>query len=261
MGIPLRQGRFFTEQDNENAPLVSLISETMARKFWLDQNPVGRRVKLNGKQWSILGVVGDVRQEDLAMDYRCSMYMPYPQYPTASLTLAVRTAVNPLALSAAVREAIYSIDASHPVSQVRTMETVIGDGLLSLRLIMALLLMMAGLAFILTLLGIYGVLANLVAQRRREIGVRMALGARRQDVLKMVLRQGMTLVLLGIGIGVILSLSLTRILASQLYGVTPADPMTFIVVSLALIGAATLACVLPARKAARMDPLVALRCE
>jgi len=261
MGIPLRQGRYFTEQDNENAPSVTLISETMARRFWPGQNPEGRRVYLGGKHWTILGVVGDVRQEDLVMDYRYSMYMPYPQYPTPSLTLVVRTAANPLAMSASVREAIYSIDARHPVSQIRTMETVIGDGLLSLRLIMFLLSIMAGLALLLALLGIYGVLANVVGQRTQEIGVRMALGAGRQDVLKMVLHQGMTPVLLGIGIGVILSLGLTRILASQLYGVTPADPATFIVVSLALIGAAILACTLPAGRAARVEPLLALKHE
>ncbi len=261
MGIPLRQGRFFTEQDDENEPLVTLISETMARRFWAGQNPVGRRVDLDGKHWTILGVVGDVRQEDLIMDYRCSMYMPYPQYPVPSLSLAVRTAVNPQAMSATIRKAIYSIDASHPVSQVRTMETVIADGLLSLRLVMFLLMMMAGLALILALLGIYGVLANVVAQRRQEIGVRMALGAQQQDVLRMVLQQGLGLVLLGIGVGVILSLGITRILAGQLYGVTPTDPATFAVVSLSLIAAATLACALPARKAAQVDPLVALKCE
>jgi len=187
--------------------------------------------------------------------------MPYPQYPAPSLTLAVRTAVNPLAMSLAVREAIYSIDARHPVSQIRTMETVIGDGLLSLRLFMFLISTMAGLALLVALLGIYGVLANVVGQRTQEIGVRMALGARRRDVLKIVLQQGMTPVLLGIGIGVILSLGITRILASQLYGVTPTDPATFIGVSLALIGAATLACTLPAGRAARVDPLVALKHE
>ncbi len=261
MGIPLRQGRLFTDQENENTPWVTLISETMARKFWPGQNPVGQRVNLSGKQWTILGVVGDVRQEDLAMDYRCCMYMPFPQYLYPSLILAVRTAASPQAMSAAVREAIYSIDARHPVSQVRTMETVINDGLLSLRLITFLLLTMAGLAFILTLLGVYGVLANMVAQRRREIGLRMALGAKKEDVLKMVLRQGLSLVLLGIGTGILFSLGLTRILSSQLYSVTPTDPATFVVVSLLLIAAATLACTLPARKAAQVDPMVALRCE
>ena len=261
MGIPLRQGRLYTDQENENSPLVTLISETMARKFWPDQNPLGRRVNLGGRNWTILGVVGDVRQEDLAMDYRSTMYMPYPQYPSPSLTLAVRTVVNPLAMSATVREGIYSIDARHPVSQVRTMETVISDGLLSLRLVMFLLLMMAGLAFILTLLGVYGVLANMVAQRSREIGLRMALGAQQQDVLRMVLKQGLGLVLLGIGVGITISLGITRILAGQLYGVTPTDPVTFAVVSLSLIAAATLACALPARKAAQVDPLVALKCE
>jgi putative ABC transport system permease protein len=261
MGIPLRQGRLFTDQENENAPRVTLISETMARKFWPDQNPVGRRVSLGGENWTILGVVGDVRQEDLAMDYRCSMYMPYRQYPYPSLTLAVRTAISPLAMIAAVREAIYSIDARHPVSQVRTMETVISDGLLSLRLIMFLLLTIAGLAFVLTLLGVYGVLANMVAQRSREIGLRMALGAQQQDVLKMVLQQGLSLVLLGIGAGILFSLGITRILSNQLYNVTPTDPTTFVVVSLLLIAAATLACTLPARKAAQVDPLVALKYE
>jgi putative ABC transport system permease protein len=261
MGIPLRQGRLFTDQENENSPGVTLISETMARKFWPDQNPVGRKVKLGGKNWTILGVVGDVRQEELAADYRCSMYMPFPQFPYSSLTLAVRTAANPLAMSTAVREAIYSIDAMHPVSQVRTMETVINDGLISLRLIMFLLLTMAGIAFILTLLGIYGVLANMVAQRSREIGLRMALGACQADVVKMVLRQGLSLVLLGIGAGIFFSMGITRILSSQLYNVTPTDPTTFVLVSFLLIAAATLACAIPARKAAQVDPLVALRCE
>jgi putative ABC transport system permease protein len=261
MGIPLRQGRFFTDQDNENTPLVTLISETMARRFWPGQNPVGRQIHLEGRPWTILGVVGDVRQEDLVMDYRCSLYVPYSQYPTSSLTLAVRTATNPLAMSVAVRKAICSIDSSHPVSQVRTMETVIADGLLSLRLSMFLLLMMAGMAMILALLGVYGVLANGVAQRRQEIGVRMALGAQRQDVLKMVLRQGLALVMPGIGIGIIISLGITRILAGQLYGVTPTDPTTFVVVSLMLVAVATLACTLPAYKATQVDPLVALKCE
>ena len=261
MGIPLRQGRLFTDQENENSPRVTLISETMARKFWPGQDPVGRRVSLGGVNWTIVGVVGDVRQEDLAMEYRCSMYMPYSQYPYPSLTLAVRTSVNPQAMNETVRKAIYSIDARHPVSEVRTMETVIGDGLLSLRLIMFLLLTMAGLAFVLTLLGVYGVLANMVAQRMREIGLRMALGARQQDVLKMVLHQGLSLVLLGIGAGIVFSLGITRILSSQLYNVKPTDPATFVVVSLSLVAAATLACALPARRAAKADPLVALKSE
>jgi putative ABC transport system permease protein len=261
MGIPLRQGRFFTEQENENTPLVTLISETMARKFWPGQNPVGHQIRLEGRSWTILGVVGDVRQEDLVMDYRCSLYLPYSQYPVSSLTLAVRTATNPQAMGTAVRRAICSIDPRHPVSQVRTMETVIADGLLALRLAMFLLLMMAAVALILALLGVYGVLAHGVAQRRQEIGVRMALGAQRLDVLKMVLGQGLVLVLLGIGIGIVLSLGITRFLAGQLYGVTPTDPATFVVVSLMLVAAATLACTLPARKASRMDPLVALKYE
>jgi ABC-type antimicrobial peptide transport system permease subunit len=153
------------------------------------------------------------------------------------------------------------VDANHPVSQIRTMETVIADGLLSLRLIMFLLLAMGCVGLILALLGVYGVLANVVAQRRQEIGVRMALGAQRHNVVLMVLRQGLTLVLLGIGFGIFISLGMTRILASQLYGVTPTDPATFIVVSLLLIAAAALACTLPARRAAQVDPLVALKYE
>jgi putative ABC transport system permease protein len=261
MGIPLRQGRLFTDQENENAPGVTLISETMARKFWQDQDPVGRRVSLGGKNWTILGVVGDVRQEELAADYRCSLYMPFTQLPYPSLTLAVHTTANPLAMSAAVREAIYSIDPRHPISQVRTMKTVINDGLISLRLIMFLLFAMSGLAFVLTLLGVYGVLANMVAQRSREIGLRMALGARAGDVMKMVLHQGLTLVLLGIAAGILFSVGLTRILSSQLYNVTSTDPVTFVSVSLLLMVAATLACTLPARNAAQVDPLVAMKCE
>ncbi len=260
MGIPLRQGRYFTDLDDENAPLVALIGETMAERFWPGQNPVGKQVHLDGKPRTVLGVVGDVRQEDLSRAYRCSMYLPYPQYLTSSMTVVVRTA-NPQALIDSVRKSIYAIDAGHPVSHVRTMETVVADGLISLRLIMFLLLMMAGLALILALLGIYGVLSNLVTQRRREIGVRMALGARRWDVLKMVLQQGLSPVLLGIGAGIMLSLGITRILSNQLYGVTPTDPATFALVSMLMIAAASLACVIPAGKAAHVDPLVTLKCD
>ncbi len=261
LGIPLKKGRFLTEQDLENAQPVMVVNESMAQKYWPNQDPIGKRLKLEGKLRTIVGVMADVRLFSLNDKANPQMYVPFTQYSPGDLALAIRTSQNPLGLVSLVKNEIRAIDATQPVSQVRTMEKVISDGIAGDQFLIYMMGLFATLALILAVVGLYSVMAYSVSQRTREFGVRMALGAQTRDVLKNVLHQGIILIFIGSSLGLIVSFGLMRGLASLLYGLSPTDPMTYGGVSLLLILVALTACYLPARRATKVDPLVALRYE
>jgi putative ABC transport system permease protein len=263
MGIPLRSGRFFTEQDRRGAPGVIIVNETMVRRLFPDEDPVGKRISTYGEsEWlTIVGVVGDVRVAGVAREIWSQLYRPYLQAGYLRMNVVVRTAGDPLRLAAAVRSQIGSLDKDQPVFDVQTLEQRLSDNMAPRRTKMILLGSFAVLATVLAAAGIFAVISYTVVQRTHEIGVRMALGARGDHILKLVVKQGMTITLAGIGAGLLASLWLTRYLASMLYGVKSGDPLTFGVVSVLLAGVAVLACILPAWRASRVDPMAALRSE
>jgi len=270
MGVPLRRGRYFNDGDNEQTTPVAIINETMARQYWSGEDPVGKRFKLgvpNGNRpWiTIVGVVGDVRQMGVDDPVKAEMYLPYRQLTDyqsyAPRALALRTAVDPMSVVAAVRREIHAVDPDQPISNIRTMETVLGDETAPRRLSVTLLTVFAALALLLAALGIYGVLAYFVTQHTPEIGVRLALGAQRRNILALVLKKGMGLALTGVGIGLAAAFALTRLMATLLFDVSATDPMTFAVIALLLTVVALVACYLPARRAMKVDPMVALRYE
>jgi putative ABC transport system permease protein len=267
MSIPLLDGRVFTDGDNSDSPAVVIISETMARRFWPNEDPLGKRIKVgrstSSRPWlTVIGVVKDVRQYELVIEPKPQMYVPYQQAeffePRA---LVVRANFDPLSLTGTVRQTVWEIDKDQPVSDISTMEEVIADSVARQRFSMWLLGIFAGLALVLAAVGIYGVMSYSVAQRTREIGIRMALGAQRSDVLKMTIGGGLRLVLMGAAIGLAAALVLTRVMSSLLFGVSPTDPLTFVSISIVLISVAVLASYVPARRATRVDPMFALRHE
>jgi predicted permease len=265
--VPLRAGRWFTEQDVNGAKRVAVINETMTRRYWPGTDPVGQNLDLSMAiepgyaPVEIVGVVGDVKYDDMAAKFGNDIYVPYLQsgYPLYCLT--VRTAGDPLSLVAAVRQAVAAVERELPISDVMTMAQRMANSTSRTRFIAVLLALFATLALVLAVTGLYGLIAYSVAQRTREIGIRMALGARSSQVLCLTLGQGMWLVVVGGGVGVAAALALTRLMGSLLYEVSAADPLTFAAVALLLALAALLACYIPARRAARIDPMVALRCD
>jgi putative ABC transport system permease protein len=270
MSIPLRQGRYFTEQDHANSMPVAIVNETMAREYWPNGDAVGRRFTLGDPDeeqpwYTIVGIVADVRQMGIDVPVKGEMYLPYGQISLydfyAPRDLAVRTNGDPASLISVVREAIRSVDPDQPVSNVATMQDVLGREASQRRVGMILLTAFAVLALLLASLGIYGVLAYFVAQHRNEIGVRLALGASPARILLLVLQKGMRLTLLGVAIGLAASFAMTRLMTSLLFGVKAVDPFTFAAVPLLLAVVALLACWIPARRAAKVDPMVALRYE
>jgi putative ABC transport system permease protein len=262
MGIPILQGRDFSIEDSPDAPHVALINDTLAKRYFPGENPVGRRIQWDGWR-TIAGVTGDVRQAGLDQKPFPELYFPAAQRPGAisGMTLVIRTSVEPSSITHAVESAVRSVDSSQPVFGVKTMQRVISDSLSSQRLYVWLLGIFAGIAVILASAGIYGVMSYLVTQRTREFGVRMALGASTRDILRTVLRQALILVAAGAGIGLVGAFALTRLLTRFLFGVRPTDPVTFGAVSLLLVAVALLASWLPARRATKVDPMVALRYE
>ncbi|MFL6208617.1 MAG: ADOP family duplicated permease [Pyrinomonadaceae bacterium] len=267
MGIQLLRGRGFSEQDKADAPGAVVISETMARRFWPGEDPTGKRIcpgrPESPEDWmTIVGVVRDVRQFGLAAELKPQMYLSYAQAGFfAPRDLVVKTSVDPLGLAATVRANVWAVDKEQPVSDIRTMEEILSESVARQRFSTLLLGAFAALALVLAAVGLYGVMSYSVAQRTHEIGVRMALGAQTRDVLKLVVGQGLKLVLVGVLIGLAAAFVLTRVMASLLFGVSATDPVTFITISLVLLSVAVLASYIPARRATKVDPLIALRYE
>jgi putative ABC transport system permease protein len=271
MNIPLRQGRYFDARDNAQAIPVAIVNETMGRQYWPGENALGRRFKLGDPDdkdapWiQIVGVVGDIRQMGLDEPVKAEMYFPYEQIKDQSWytprDLVIRTSSETSSLVGAVRQVIREVDPDQPVSNIATMSEVLSTEAAERRMGMIMLVGFAALALLLASLGIYGVLAYFVTQHTSEIGVRQALGATPRNILFLVLKKGMGLTLLGIVIGLAGSFALTRLMSSLLFGVKASDPLTFVTVPLVLGLVALFACLIPARRATRIDPLVALRYE
>lgn len=278
MGIPLRAGRDFTERDMPDAPGVIILNETLARRHWPSEDPIGKRVTLDdprdnsrGPRWlTVVGVVKDVKQDSWTDAPMNEIYLPFQQNRDfyagtarhfAPMTLVVRASVEPQSLAAAAQETVRSLDRSLPVSSVSTMEQVIADTLWQQRFNLQLIGIFAALAMTLAAIGLYGVMSYSVAQRTREVGLRMALGASRRDVLKLVVGRGMKLALAGVALGLIASLALTRLMEKLLFGVSATDFSTFAVIAVLLMLVALLACWIPARRATKVDPMIALRYE
>jgi putative ABC transport system permease protein len=270
MGVALREGRAFVEQDDERSTPVAIINETMARSYWPGESAVGKRFKVGVPEspdpWlTIVGVVADVRQMGADAPVKAEMYVPYRQAAAYSFfyprDLVIRTNVPPSSLAAAVRQAIHEVDPYQPVAGVRTMDEVLGVETRQRRVGVIMLTAFAALALLLSALGIYGVLSYFVVQHTQEIGVRMALGAQTSDVLRLVVWKGMALALAGIGVGLAGAAALTRLMQSLLFEVNAADPLTFFAIALLLSLVALAACFIPARRATKVDPMVALRYE
>ncbi len=267
MSIPLLKGRQLTDQDTETSPNVVVISETMARRFWPGEEPIGKRIAAGRAQtpedWiQVIGVVKDVRQFELNAEPRPQMYLSFRQAGFfAPRDLVVKTDVDPASMATTVRKAVWDIDKDQPVSNIRTMEEIFADSIARQRFSMLLLAIFAGVALVLAGVGIYGVMSYSVAQRTREIGIRMALGAQTGAVLKLAVGYGMKLVIVGIVVGLIAAFALTRVMLTLLFGVTATDPTTFTLISLLLVLVAALASYIPARRATKVDPMIALRYE
>jgi putative ABC transport system permease protein len=262
MGIPLVKGRAFTEQETKEQPKVVIINESFARAYFPDEEPLGKRLMIDDGQTltcEIIGVTRNIKQFSLAGQSFPTMYLP--SIETGRVNLVLRTAGDPLALTAAVRAAVQVIDQDQPVANVQSMEQVLYDSVAEPRFRTLLLLMFAAVALGLAVVGIYGVMSYTVAQRRHEIGIRLALGAQASDVLRLVVGQGLKLTLIGVAVGLAAAFGLTRLMTTLLFGVTATDPLTFAVIALLLASVALLACYLPARRAAQVDPMVALRYE
>ena len=265
IGIPLLQGRTFSDHDRDNSVPVVIISEAMARRFWPGENPIGKRLTpsfhLEQGAREIVGIVGDVKSRGLDADAAAMMYLPYKQSPRPWISFVVRTVSNPESSIQSVSTAIYSIDKEQALTDVLTMEQVLTQSLSGRRFNMTLLLTFAGVALLLAAVGVYGVMNYTVTLRRRELGIRMALGAKTRDVLRLVLGQGLVLTLIGVGAGLIAAYALTRLMASLLYGVTATDYLTFATVSAVLIAVGLAASYVPARRATKVNPTIALRAE
>jgi len=259
--IPVLKGRTFTDHDDEQSQQVSVVNEALARHLWPGEDPLGKQLPLIDASLTVIGVVGDTRHEGLSRDVEAEIYVPYLQQSDPSMQLAVRTASDPASLVSAVRSQVMAIDSAQPIYHLGTLEQTLSDSLAPRRFNMLLLGIFAAIALALATVGIYGVMAFSVTQRTHEIGIRMALGAERRDVLGLVVRQGLRLTLAGVVLGVAGAWALTRFLTNFLYGVRPTDPATFVLVSLALITVSILASYIPARRATRVDPMVALRYE
>ncbi len=262
LGIPLRQGRFFTDRDDTRTRPLAIINETLARRHFPRENPLGRRLRLGGVSREIVGVVGDAKLYGLDKPIEPAIYAPQAQWPSAVMCLVVRTQGDPSAWTSAVRRQVLELDPDQPVSQVRTMDEMLSESTLIRRFATALLGVFAVLAVVLAVVGIYGLMSYSVSQRVHEIGLRMALGAAPGRMLAMVVGRGVALAAAGAGAGGLAALGFTQVLRGLLFGgITPTDPLIFAGVPALLIAAAALASYVPARRATRIDPVAALRCE
>jgi putative ABC transport system permease protein len=263
LGIPFLQGRDFTEKDRGDSPLTLIVSEKFAQRCWPNENPIGKRFKpgTNNPFGEVIGVVGNVRNLRLEDEGRPAFYFSYGHIGMPGLAVVVRTTTTPEALTNSVRATVASIDPELPVFNVRPMDYYLDNAAGQQRFQTILLSIFSGLSLLLAAIGIYGLMSFLVRQRTHEIGIRMALGARRSHVLKLVVGRGMRLALLGAGAGVIGAWALTRLMESMLFGVTPTDAPTFVIVCGGLLLVALVACFIPARRASKVNPLEALRYE
>jgi predicted permease len=274
MRIPLLRGRVFTDQDNERSPNVLVVDEEFARRVFPNQDPIGKRINLGlfETQPEIIGVVGHVNHWGLGNtaheNLKSELYLPVDQFPdkfapliARGLSIVVRTRTNPELLADPVRRITSQFDSQAVVYDFASMEHIVSNSVASQRFAMTLLGIFAALALVLASVGIYGVLSYLVGQRTQEVGIRMALGAQRGDVLRLILGQGTKMALIGVAIGMVVALVLTRLMGSMLYGVSATDPLTYLTVAAMLVIVATLACGVPAWRASNVDPMVALRYE
>jgi predicted permease len=261
--IPLLAGRVLADSDSQTSPTVAVINQSMARYYWPGQDPVGKRFQRDdATTWmEVIGVVRDVHQHSLGDKPRPAFFVPYPQDPWASITIIVRTTSAPESLISAVQQTVTSIDSNQPLYRVRTLDTIVFLSVAAKRFNMLLLETFAGIALVLAAIGIYGVISYSVAQRTSEIGIRMALGAQRSDVLRLVIGQGLRLAGFGIVVGIAAAFALTRLMASLLFGVGAYDPVAFATAAAILLLVAVAACYIPARRAIAVDPMVALRYE
>jgi predicted permease len=264
MGIGLRAGRLLNDGDTQGAPSVAMLSETLARRLFPNEDPIGKRLSVGGlgaELTTVIGVVSDIRYAGLDGEIEQAVYLSYRQLPRSGMGLVLRGAVEPSSLAPALRNAVREIDPALPVYDVMTMNERLSNSVAARRFNLLLLGGFAALALLLAGVGVYGVISYVVTGRTREIGIRMALGAQRADVARLFIKQGMTLVMLGVALGSIGAFALTRVMTSLLFNVGANDPLTFTGVALLLSLIALLACYLPARRAARIDPLAALRRE
>jgi putative ABC transport system permease protein len=265
IGIPLLHGRGFSDREFAQQSNVVIINKTFANKYFAGRDPLGQKIVIDMKENNlpdeIVGIVGDVHESSLASAPVPIAYWPYPELPYSAMTVVVRTATPPPLMVPAIREALQQIDKEQPMAKIATLDQLVSDSVASSRFTMLLLSAFAGLALVLACIGIYGVMAYSVAQRTHEIGIRVALGAQRRDVLRLVLGQGARLALIGVGIGLPAALILTRLMNSLLYRVSASDPLTFAAVAILLAVVALVACYIPARRAMHVEPMAALRYE
>jgi putative ABC transport system permease protein len=266
MKIPLLSGRHYDARDGANGQKVAIVNQSFANRFFAHGDPLGKRISFGcedseGLCRTIVGVVGNIRQESITDEVTPELYVPFAQMRLNGMTLVVRTASDPLAIAKAVRNEVLSIDKNQPVYDVRTLAQRVDDAVAVSRSLMLLFAAFAVLALVLASVGIYGIVSYSVTQRTHEIGIRIALGARAANVLSLIMKNGLTLVLMGIAIGIAGALALTRFLATLLFGVTPTDALTFVVVSGIFFAIAIVASLIPALRATRVDPLIALRYE
>jgi predicted permease len=275
MEIPLHRGRFFTADDNEQSPAVMVIDESFARQFFPNEDPIGKRIHIGIADIvpEIVGIVGHVKHWGLDTDgdakhpIVAQAYMPFVQIPDKFWTgppqteVVLRTKGSPGALVPAIRQAVEKLNGENVIYQTKSLDEIVADSLAARRFSMILLSVFAALALLLSSIGIYGVISYVVGQRTHEIGIRMALGAQRSDVLRLMLGEGMRMALVGVAMGVAVALGLTHIMVKMLFGVSATDPVTFASVAIVLSAVALAACYIPARRAMRVDPIVALRYE
>jgi putative ABC transport system permease protein len=264
MGIPVLQGRGFTEQDSSDALRVALINRTAARRIWGEEEPLGKRIRLGGPDdplLTIVGIVGDVNHYGLDTPPDLQAYVPSAQWTDSYMQLVVRTAGDPQALTGAVRDEMRAIDKDVPVYDIASMQQRVSSSVAQRRFTLFLLIVFSALALLLAAIGIYGVISFSVTQRTQEIGIRMALGANRMDVVRLVAGQGLPLIVAGVAIGLAGSFAAARLMESLLFGVSATDTVTFALVSVLLIAVGVVACLLPARRATKVDPMMALRDE
>jgi putative ABC transport system permease protein len=284
MNIPLKRGRFFNDHDDRSALVgkdlskynevekqlaalnTVIIDEEFARRYWPAEDPIGKRIALGSEEHpnllTVVGVVGRVKMEGLSQDSnRVQGYFPYAQIPNNDMTVILKAAGDPNQLIAAVRQQVKAIDPDQPIYSIRTMDDIRAESVAPERLNLTLLSIFAGIALVLAIVGIYGVMSYSVTQRTHEIGIRMAIGAQPRDVFRMVIRQGMMLALIGVGFGLVGAFALTRLMASMLFGVEPTDPVTFTAIAVLLTGVALVACYVPGRRATKVDPVISLRYE